>query len=160
MAKAAKAKHLQARVTFLDQAAKLLASRSVPETASQSSVGSSTPAKGLPLLLSAHMRTVAKRSQIRLSGDVKASICKTCCTPLLHGNTSSTYTENASKGAKKPWADVSIVECLNCGTKKRFPIGATRQKKRKLRSEANTIVESTLPANSDAPLDAQDVPKG
>lgn len=159
MAKTAKAKHLQARVMFLDQAAKLLASQTVDNPAPQFNVGQSQP-RGVPLLLSSHMRSVAKRSQIRLSTNIKRSMCKTCSTPLLDGKTCSTRIENTSQGGKKAWADNEVIECLNCGAKKRFPIGATRQKKKKLRSGANPTSESTLPANSDAPLDAANKPRG
>ncbi|KAF2227215.1 hypothetical protein BDZ85DRAFT_467 [Elsinoe ampelina] len=165
MSKGAKSRHLQARVTFLDRAAKLLAAQqftiptnvarttplpdtpsttaqddsttTIPQTAVTNTTTNDTPQipnTGLPLLLSSHMRTVAKRGQVRIAQDVKRSICKICSTPLIEDKTSSTRIENASTGGRKAHADVKVVECLNCGGLKRFPIGARRQAKRSQRT--------------------------
>ena len=82
---------------------------------------------GLALQLSSHLRGVSLKGQVRLSRDLKRSICKCCNTILIPGCTSTTTIENQSRGGKKPWADVLVIECSTCGSKKRFPIGSKRQ---------------------------------
>ncbi|KAG8629367.1 hypothetical protein KVT40_003232 [Elsinoe batatas] len=172
MSKGAKSRHLQARVTFLDRAAKLLAAQqftasinvvrstkipdapnnaahanhtgTLQDTATTDTTANDTPQStntGLPLLLSSHMRTVAKRGQVRIAQDVKRSICKICSTPLIENKTSSTRIENTSTGERKAHADVKVVECLNCGGVKRFPIGARRQAKRSQRKDRKVLTE-------------------
>ncbi|KAF2149634.1 RNAse P, Rpr2/Rpp21 subunit, partial [Myriangium duriaei CBS 260.36] len=136
-AKNTRARHLQARVLFLDKAAKLLAEQqfSAPNESSSSKDDASPKHynTGLPVVLASHLHTVAKRGQIRVDANVKRGFCKTCATPLLEGKTSATRVENASKQSKKPWADVETITCLRCGTKKRFPVKAQRQKKKSQR---------------------------
>ncbi|KAF4549928.1 RNAse P Rpr2/Rpp21/SNM1 subunit domain-containing protein [Elsinoe fawcettii] len=148
MSKGPKARHLQARVAYLDRAAKLLAGQQFSSSATEqvspktpgvqqaTAGGSSANNTGLPLLFSSHMRTVAKRGQVRIAQEVKRSLCKICNTPLLEGKTCSSRIENASKGGNKPQADVKTVECMNCGGVKRFPGGVKRQAKRSQRSDA------------------------
>lgn len=80
------------------------------------------------------LRSVSLKGQMRLSPTMKHSICKNCGTMLLDGSTSKDGIENGSKGGKKPWADVLVRRCHTCGWKRRFPIGAKKQKKRKQRS--------------------------
>lgn len=91
------------------------------------------PASGLPLQLTAHLRSVAQKGQIRLSRDLKHSFCKICSSPLIEGETCIRTTENLSKNGRKPWAEVAIVTCVACGACKRFPVGAKRQKTKALR---------------------------
>lgn len=91
------------------------------------------PASGLPLQLTAHLRSVAQKGQIRLSRDLKHSFCKICSSPLIEGETCIQSTENLSKEGRKPWAEVAVVTCCACGASKRFPVGARRQKRRALR---------------------------
>lgn len=143
MAKEKKSKHLQARVKFLDQAAKLLAERQLSSPKVSTKTANQPPASttGLPLLLTSHLRTVSKRGQLRIDQDIKRSICKTCSTPLLDCKTSVDKIENDSKRGAKPHADVRVVECLNCGTKKRFPIGARRQLRKTQRPNGATAGE-------------------
>lgn len=93
------------------------------------------PSGGLPLLLSAHMSQVARKSQIRLSSEVKHRTCKRCNTTLVEGMTSTKTTENLSKGRRRPHADVLVVECRSCGAPKRFPIGAKRQSRKSKRQQ-------------------------
>lgn len=90
------------------------------------------PASGLPLQLTAHVRSVAQKGQIRLSRDLKHSFCKICSSPLIEGETCIRTTENLSKKGRKPWAEVAIVTCCACGACKRFPVGAKRQKRKAL----------------------------
>lgn len=75
------------------------------------------------------------KSQIRLSQDVKHSICKRCSAILIPGSTSSSKVENLSRGGKKPWADVLVIECNVCSAQKRFPVGAKRQPRKNLRAK-------------------------
>lgn len=91
------------------------------------------PASGLTLQLTAHLRSVAQKGQIRLSRDLKHSFCKICSSPLIEGETCVRSTENLSKNGRKPWAEVAIVTCVACGACKRFPVGAKRQKRKALR---------------------------
>ncbi|GKZ34271.1 hypothetical protein AbraIFM66950_004456 [Aspergillus brasiliensis] len=67
------------------------------------------------------MRGVSLKSQLRLPIDVKRSFCKRCDTFLIPGVTCTQVIRNASRGRKKPWADVLVVCCSTCGTEKRFP---------------------------------------
>lgn len=83
--------------------------------------------------LLAHLRAVSRRTQIRLTPDIKRSICKRCDALLVPGSTSTITVENRSRNRNKPWADVSVVTCIACGTAKRFPVQAERQSKRQMR---------------------------
>ena len=80
-----------------------------------------------------HLRAVSLRSQIRLTPVVKHTMCKRCSILLVPGSTSTSYVENNSSGARKPWADVLVTTCTACGTSKRFPVGAKRQVRRDAR---------------------------
>ena len=80
-----------------------------------------------------HLRAVSRKSQIRLTPDIKNSICKRCDNLLLNGSTSTSFVDNQSRNRSKPWADVLVVMCTTCGTAKRFPAGARRQLKRRKR---------------------------
>ena len=85
------------------------------------------PSPGLGPYLASHLQAVSRKSQIRLSHDLKRSICKRCTTILTEGSSSQSKLENASRGGKKPWADVLVVQCLSCGAGKRYPVGASKQ---------------------------------
>ena len=98
-------------------------------------------AGGLPFYLISHLRQVALRSQIRLTPAVKHASCRTCHAVLIEGRRSRKFVENLSRGGKKPHADVLVVECLACGTKKRFPTGAKRQTRKAERQAATKAVE-------------------
>lgn len=76
------------------------------------------------------LRAVSRKSQTRLSSDVKRAACKRCDVLLTPGVTCKETIENESKRGAKPWADVQVLECLRCGARKRFPIGAERQKRK------------------------------
>lgn len=88
---------------------------------------------GQPRRLVSHLRAVSLKSQIRLSPGIKHSICIHCENPLIMGTTSSSEIENKSRGGMKPWADVFVITCKLCGTARRFPKAAKRQRKRKKR---------------------------
>ncbi|KAF2257075.1 Rpr2-domain-containing protein [Trematosphaeria pertusa] len=134
-------KHLHARSTFLYQAATYLTlhAGSAPKTterdtlANQMSHSDESVAQGysgLALQLGSHLHTVSRKGQVRLSVHLKRSMCKSCNAVLIPGRTSSHRIENGSKGQKKPWADVLVIECTLCGGNKRFPVGAQRQPKK------------------------------
>ncbi|KAJ6124452.1 hypothetical protein N7471_011769 [Penicillium samsonianum] len=87
------------------------------------------PLRNLSRVCVSHLRAVAMKTQIRLPVTLKRSVCKRCDTILTPGVTCSHETRNASRGGKKPWADVLVVRCLSCGTEKRFPQTEKRGKK-------------------------------
>ncbi|KAI5207539.1 hypothetical protein E4T39_02036 [Aureobasidium subglaciale] len=139
-------KHLHARLAYLHQAATHLALHRPPITPTDpSDAGLKLQQHGLPLLLAAQLKAVSQKAQIRLSHDMKRSICKVCSTPLMPDTTSETRIENLSRAEKKPCADVLVIHCRNCHTDKRFPVGALRQKKkagRKAAAAAAARIES------------------
>lgn len=100
------------------------------------------PSGGLLHHLSNHLRQVAQKSQIRLHTSVKHSICKICSAILIEGETSKKYIENLSRGGRKPHADVLVLECGVCGSKKRFPTGAKRQLRKSQRQLQARVTEA------------------
>lgn len=154
-------RHLYTRISFLYQAATYLAAagRQEPEPTSQRTPapaeftnmehngseddGQSTAQGGKPATAARQnmsrrmltdLRAVTLKSQIRISPDIKRTICKHCDTLLIDGQTCSSTVENRSKGGRKPWADVLVIRCHTCRREKRFPVSAQRQKRRPLRS--------------------------
>ncbi|EKV10032.1 RNAse P, Rpr2/Rpp21 subunit [Penicillium digitatum] len=87
------------------------------------------PLRNISRVCVSHLRAVAMKTQMRLPVTLKRSVCKRCDTILMPGVTCSHETRNASRGGKKPWADVLVVRCLSCGTEKRFPRTEKRGKK-------------------------------
>lgn len=94
-------------------------------------------AQNMSRRLLGQLRATTLKSQIRISPDIKRTICKYCDTLLVQGQTCSSLVENRSKGGKKPWADTLVVKCHTCGREKRFPVNAPRQKRRTLRASAD-----------------------
>ncbi|KAH0285939.1 Rpr2-domain-containing protein [Aureobasidium namibiae CBS 147.97] len=131
-------KHLHARIAYLHQAATHLALQAPAVTHTDPS---NLQQRGLPLLLTAQLQAVSQKAQIRLSHDMKRSICEACSTPLIPGTTSETRIENKSRAEKKPCADVLVIQCRNCHAEKRFPIGAQRQKRKAERRLASVAVD-------------------
>ena len=86
-----------------------------------------------PLL--AHVRAISRKSQIRITPNIKRSICKRCDALLLPGSTSTSHVENKSRNGSKPWANILVTTCLACGTVKRFPVREKRQMKRRERMQ-------------------------
>ncbi|KAF7889749.1 uncharacterized protein EAF02_002164 [Botrytis sinoallii] len=80
------------------------------------------------------LRSVSLKGMMRMSPEMKHSICKNCQTLLLEGTTCTAKVENQSKGGKKPWADVLVRKCDTCGLEKRFPLATDRQPRRPRRS--------------------------
>lgn len=163
-AKGTQSKHLHARIAFLHKASVYMAQQSLPprsyadrhisedstpapphdekEAFSSSSVAAdaspavaSLQSRGLPNHLATQLRGVSRKAQLRLSHDIKRSLCKVCNAPLIPGRTSQTYMLNRSKQGSKACADVRVVSCLSCGVEKRFPTGAPRQKRKSAREQ-------------------------
>jgi ribonuclease P protein subunit RPR2 len=84
---------------------------------------SSPAAEDLSKFYVSHLRSIAKKNVLRLDPAVKRTICKRCEALLIPGVSCRERIENQSKGGKKRWADVLVVECNTCGTVKRFPVG-------------------------------------
>ena len=105
---------------------------------------------GAPLHLSAHLTQVARKSQIRLAPEVKHSICKRCGTIQMEGSTCTKLTENSSKGGKKRHADVLVQKCGVCGAKKRWPVGALRQRKKSQRKRSTACAKNDVQADPGA----------
>ena len=153
-------KHLHARTTFLYQAVTYLTLQAAKNTETETKIavlsesGPPQQAPPLALQLGADLHTVSRKAQLRLSVDLKRSMCKSCNAILVPGRTATQEIVNQSKGGKKPWADVLVVSCYRCGSKKRMPVGAKRQPKKRdrLPAPATTItsdmegVKSTTPA--------------
>ncbi len=93
--------------------------------------------------LLSHLREVSLKSQVRLTPNIKRSICRRCNTLLSPGHTSELVIENSSRNASKPWADVLIVRCWACQAEKRFPIGASRPPSRARRTVSNRLARET-----------------
>ncbi|THY36638.1 Rpr2-domain-containing protein [Aureobasidium pullulans] len=148
-AKSVPNKHIHARIAFLHQAATHLALHRPPIARSESTDSHvKLQQHGLPLLLAAQLKAVSLKAQIRLSHDMKRSICKVCSTPLMPHTTSETRIENMSRASKKMHADVLVIRCRNCHTEKSFPIGARRQKKKAERKAAAAAATAAIPTKS------------
>ncbi|KZM18659.1 hypothetical protein ST47_g10194 [Ascochyta rabiei] len=136
-------KHLHARTTFLYQAATYLTLHASVDRnkagAAEADLSETCPTQqppSLALQLGADLHTVSRKAQLRLSVDLKRSMCKSCNAVLIPGHTATQMTENQSKWSKKPWADVLVISCNRCGSKKRLPVGAKRQPKKHQRFAA------------------------
>ncbi|KAI5209750.1 hypothetical protein E4T42_07391 [Aureobasidium subglaciale] len=138
-AKSVPNKHLHARIAYLHQAATHLALHRPPITHTDpSDADLKLQQHGLPLLLAAQLKAV-------------------CSTPLMPGTTSETRMENLSRAGKKPCADVLVIHCRNCHTKKRFPMGAQRQKKKAERKAAAAAAAAAGMATHDNEVEMKNV---
>lgn len=79
------------------------------------------------------MRAISLKAQIRQSPALKRTICKFCDSLLVEGQTCHSFIQNPSKGGRKPWADVLVIECKTCGNSKRYPVDAPRQTRKAIR---------------------------
>jgi ribonuclease P protein subunit RPR2 len=113
------------RISFLQQAAAYFATL---QSAPDGTHDYSRPAElaGISRRLVTDMRSVTLKTRIRLAPAVKRTICKFCDSVLVEGESCTARIENKSKGGKKPWADVLVLECKACGGLKRCPINAKR----------------------------------
>lgn len=150
-------RHIYNRASYMYQAATYLASqqsRPSPNTATNTtnttttttptrgdgSYSAPTPSKAqyetlqnMSRLLLTGMRAVTLKAQVRQSPALKRTVCKFCDALLIEGQTCTSVVENASKGGRKPWADVLTTKCHSCGNSRRYPVGAKRQQRRSLR---------------------------
>lgn len=148
-------KALHSRVSYLYQAAAYLATHSeerenrdkesqeeLPEGKggepapwansgdSNSQETSTPPLEPVSRRLVSDLRSVSLKAQLRMAPTMKHLICKNCDSLLLDGSTSSVGIENKSRGGKKPWADVLVRKCGTCGTERRYPLAAKKQKRK------------------------------
>ena len=91
---------------------------------------------GLPRLYATQLRAISRKSTIRLTPEVKRSICKRCDSLLEPAFACTTYIENNSRNGHKPWADVLVTKCNECGCVKRFPVGIHRQQRKQQRKRS------------------------
>ncbi|KAF2769479.1 Rpr2-domain-containing protein [Teratosphaeria nubilosa] len=138
-------KHLHSRLAYLQQAAIYLTAQArkpdlgavgdnqVDGRIALREASQFSTSGGLPSYYASHIRQIAHKAVIRLPRDVKNSICRKCSTALIEGQTCTTRSENRSRDASKPWAEVLIYTCKTCGATKRFPISAKRQQKKATR---------------------------
>ncbi|CBX92942.1 hypothetical protein IAQ61_008678 [Plenodomus lingam] len=149
-------RHLHARTTFLYQAATYLTLQTIEGRGIKSPIAveksvvdddASLPHShsAVALQLGSDLQQVSRKAQLRLAVDLKRTMCKSCNTILVPGQTATQRIENTSKGGKKPRADVLVLQCCYCGSKKRFPVGAKRQLKQ---SKRRTVVVESPHANS------------
>jgi len=106
--------HLLARLSHLHRASNALCGSEAQAT---------SPTTNLSRFYLTHLRSVAKKSVLRLDPSIKRTICKRCDTLLVPGVSCEHRVENKSKNGRKKWADVLIVECKVCWSVKRFPVG-------------------------------------
>lgn len=88
-----------------------------------------SPLTNISRVCVSQMRSVSMKTQNRLPVELKRSLCKRCDTLLVPGVNCSREIRNASRGGKKPWADVLVLRCSVCQTEKRFPQTEKRSKK-------------------------------
>jgi ribonuclease P protein subunit RPR2 len=152
-------KHLHARTTFLYQAAAYLTLQTTSHDTAIATTFSSSQDDTTTLYHSQHvprrsptalqlgsdLQQVTRKAQLRLSVDLKRTMCKRCNTILLPGRTATQTVENTSRNGGKPWADVLVLACKTCDGRKRFPIGANRQNKIK---DRNVVPKDTTSVTS------------
>lgn len=132
-------RHIYSRVSYLYQAAHILASHS--QTSPKDSEDDTLKTQeqehkaesNLSRQLLSNMRAVSLKAVIRQSPAMKQAVCKFCDTAQIEGETCHSVVENLSKGGRKPWADVLVVRCLTCKNAKRYPVHAPKQKRKHLR---------------------------
>ncbi|KJR85498.1 ribonuclease P protein subunit RPR2 [Sporothrix schenckii 1099-18] len=148
------------RVSFLFQAATLLAGTqsAAPSTEVQAKSniddkgddGQETAPpqlQGMARYLLMQMRSVSRKTNMRLRPAMKHSVCKYCDTLLVEGATCISVVENRSRGGRKPWADVLSVTCTTCGRARRYPVTAPRQPRRPFRADEPDKTKVTDDAN-------------
>lgn len=164
------------RVSFLFQAAALLAGTRPATTATSAtstpttneklkSAGNPTekpdvasaqdaespPLQGMARRLLTQMRSVSRKTNMRVRPAVKQRVCKYCDTLLVEGSTCTSVVENYSRGGKKSWADVLSVTCTTCGRTRRYPVTTPRQPRRPFRGDgAGKAEEMDVDTNAPA----------
>lgn len=131
-------KAVHSRVSYLYQAAAYLATATTADE--KADVGSKKiktnlsvsrcPTQTASRRFISDLRAVSHKVQLRMTPEMKHTMCKNCDTFLMDGSTCTNKVENRSKGAQKPWAEVLLRKCTICGHESRFPLTARRQKRR------------------------------
>ncbi|KAK3196248.1 hypothetical protein K4F52_000628 [Lecanicillium sp. MT-2017a] len=138
-------KNIYTRASYLYQAASYLATQSQgsPEAADKprSSEEERKAAQNISRQLLSDMRAVSLKVLIRQSPELKRTVCRYCDTLLVEGESCSSAVENASRGGRKPWADVLVVRCLSCDNVRRYPVSAAPRQKRRALREAEAKAE-------------------
>ena len=142
------------RVSFLYQAAALLVAartsststdtKTADDSITESVVSTAPDAPGAPdpgltgisRRLLTQMRSISRKTNMRLRPAVKHRVCKFCDTLLVEGSTCSSAVENQSRGGRKAWADILAVACKTCGRVRRYPVSAERQPRRPYRGQS------------------------
>ncbi len=147
---------LHNRLSFLYQAAALLATAPAPESEPSAAVHTSEQnglqrpqMEGMSRRLLTDMRSVSHKARIRIGGDMKRTICKHCDTLLVEGVTCTSTVENQSRGGAKPWADVLIIKCKVCDRAKRFPVNARREPGKAVRLQRAAQLTADAAANGE-----------
>lgn len=149
--------HIRARMTYLHKAAIYLqshpkaetntatqntANKTLDDNQSESKARSSLQAT-IPRQYITQMRSIAQKTQQRLSQETKRGFCKRCDLLLIPGETCTEEIQNESKGRRKPWADVLLVCCKACETVKRFPQNQKRSAKLAVRRKERATTAET-----------------
>lgn len=119
------------------------------KAAQDSPRSSSAPTEPSIRLMLSHLKGIsrkARKGNTRIPAGMKRSICKRCDLLLIDGHNSSRRLENKSREGKKAWANVLVVACDSCGTAKRFPVGAKRQPRKKVRSNKSKEPTNVAPS--------------
>jgi len=135
---------LYSRISYLHQAASYLATRSSSFEGSggngssgrlpvDTSASASAASDNMARRLVSDIRTVGQKVLIRQGPGIKRASCKFCDTVFVEGETCMTTVENASKGGKKPWADLMVVRCQVCKNVRRYPTACVRQRRKPFR---------------------------
>ena len=139
--------HIHARLAFLQRAAQILEEQQHVSTDPQPELEKSFSkdiddsrvwaprSNAFARELSSHTTAVVRKTKIRISPELKRTICKGCSSKLIDGHSSFSKMENKSRDGKKPWAAVLVVTCKSCGMEKRFPQEQTRGTKKAARKE-------------------------
>ena len=105
-----------------------------PHGQGQETPGSSSQDSSLARHYLCQLKDVSLKAQIRLSPAIKHSMCRRCGVYLEDKGSMQTHLDNPSSGARKPWAQVKVFQCLNCGHCRRVPVGTSRQPRKTLRT--------------------------
>jgi ribonuclease P protein subunit RPR2 len=139
-------RHVHSRISFLHQAATYLSGAAKQNTHHATTISTTRHQHNAPQSrqFMAQLKEISQKTQIRVTPEMKRSICKRCQSLLVAGSTSEERIANASRSESKPWADVFEIRCKTCGTRKRFPIGQNRKKVKKRRERTESRLEEKL----------------
>ena len=140
-------RHIYTRASYLYQAANYLAdsshqTRHESDHSTKDDTRQAKATRNLSRQLNADCKLVCQKSVLRQNPKMKRTTCKICSTTLVEGETSQSVVENPSKGGKKPWADLLVVNCLICGHAKRYPVSARKQTRKHFRQTVKTQTAS------------------